>query len=33
MIVCDCFQHDLAYGYFEDLTRRTVSDKYCVVKH
>ena len=22
-----CFQHDLAHGDFEDLTRRTVSDK------
>ena len=22
-----CFQHDMVYGYFEDLTRRTVSDK------
>ena len=22
-----CFQHDMAYGDFEDLTRRTVSDK------
>ena len=20
-----CFQHDMAYGYFEDLTRRTAS--------
>ena len=23
----DCFQHDMAYGYFKDLTRRTASDK------
>ena len=22
-----CFQHDMAYGDFKDLTRRTVSDK------
>ena len=22
-----CFQHDMAYGYFKDLTRRTASDK------
>ena len=22
-----CFQHDMAYGDFEDLTRRTASDK------
>ena len=22
-----CFQHDMANGYFEDLTRRTASDK------
>ena len=22
-----CFQHDNAYGYFKDLTRRTASDK------
>ena len=22
-----CFQHDMAYGKFKDLTRRTVSDK------
>ena len=22
-----CFQHDMAYGEFKDLTRRTVSDK------
>ena len=24
---CACFQHDLAYGDFKDLTRRTASDK------
>ena len=23
----DCFQHKIPYGYFEDLSRRTVSDK------
>ena len=23
----DCFQHKMPYGYFEDLSRRTVSDK------
>ena len=28
-----CFQHDMAYGDFEDLTRRAVSDKNCVMKH
>ena len=22
-----CFQHDMAYGYFKDLTRRIASDK------
>ena len=22
-----CFQHDMAYGYFRDLARRTASDK------
>ena len=22
-----CFQHDMAYGYFKDLNRRTVADK------
>ena len=22
-----CFQHDMAYGYFKDLSRRTASDK------
>ena len=22
-----CFQHDMAYGHFKDLARRTVSDK------
>ena len=23
----ECFQHDIAYGDFKDLTRRTASDK------
>ena len=23
----DCFQHDMAYGYFKDLARRTASDE------
>ena len=23
----DCFQHDMAYGYFKDLSGRIVSDK------
>ena len=27
------FQHDMAYGDFKDLTRKTVFDKYCVMKH
>ena len=27
------FQHDMAYGDFKDLTRRTASDKYCVIKY
>ena len=22
-----CFQHDMAYGYFKDLTRKTAADK------
>ena len=22
-----CFQHDMAYGYFKDLTKRTATDK------
>ena len=26
-LVKACFQHDMAYGDFKDLTRRTVSDK------
>ena len=26
-LVKACFQHDLAYGDFKDLTRRTASDK------
>ena len=28
-----CFQHDMAYGYFKDLNRRTAADKYYVIKH
>ena len=28
-----CFQHDMAYGDFKDLTRKTASQKYCVIKH
>ena len=28
-----CFQHDMAYGDFEDLTRRTASDKILRDKH
>ena len=28
-----CFQCDIAYEDFKDLTRRTASDKYCVIKH
>ena len=28
-----CFQHNMAYGDFEDLTRRTASDKIFVIKH
>ena len=28
-----CFQHDMAYGYFKDLTRRTASDKILRDKH
>ena len=27
-----CFQHDMAYGDFKYLTRRTASEKYCVIK-
>ena len=23
-----CFQHDMAYGDFKDLTKRTIADKY-----
>ena len=29
----DCFQHDMAYGDFKDLTRRTASDNVLRVKH
>ena len=28
-----CFQHDMAYGGFKDLTTRTASDKILPVKH
>ena len=28
-----CFQHDMAYGDFKDLTRRTASDKVYEIKH
>ena len=28
-----CFQHDMAYGDFKDLTRRTASHKIFVIKH
>ena len=28
-----CFQRDMAYGDFKDLTTRTASDKYCMIKH
>ena len=28
-----CFQHDMAYGDFKDLSRRTASDKVVRVKH
>ena len=28
-----CFQHDIAYGDCKDLIRRTVADKYYVLKH
>ena len=28
-----CFQHGMAYGDFKDLTKRTASDKYFVIKH
>ena len=27
-----CFQHDMAYGGFKDLTRRTASDKVLYIK-
>ena len=26
-------KHDMGYGNFKDLTRKTASDKYCVKKH
>ena len=28
-----CFQHNMAYRDLKDLTRRTASDRYCVIKH
>ena len=28
-----CFQHDMAYGAFKYLSRRTASDKVLVIKH
>ena len=28
-----CFQHDIAYGDFKDLTRRTASDNVLGIKH
>ena len=28
-----CFQHDMAYEDFKDLTRKTASIKYCMIKH
>ena len=28
-----CFQHEMAYGDFKVLTRRTASDKICMIKH
>ena len=28
-----CFKYDIAYGYFKDLHRRTVSDKILYEKH
>ena len=28
-----CFQHDMAFGDFKDLTRRTAAVKYCMIKH
>ena len=27
-----CFQHDMTYEHFKDLSRRTVSDKYYVIR-
>ena len=27
------FQHDMAYGDFKELPRRTASDKYYMIKH
>ena len=28
-----CFQHDMAYGGFKNLPRRTIADKNYVIKH
>ena len=28
-----CFQHDMTYGNFKGLPKRTASDKFCVIKH
>ena len=28
-----CFQHDMKYGDFKDLLRRTMSEKYYTTKH
>ena len=28
-----CFQHDMTYGDFKDLLRRTMSEKYYTTKH
>ena len=28
-----CFQHDMTYGDFTDLTRRTASNKIIIIKH
>ena len=28
-----CFQHDMAYGDFKDLQKKTAADKYLKIKH
>ena len=28
-----CFQNDMVYGDFKDLTGKTAFEKYCVIKH